>query len=195
MTATAGLILAAGSGKRFGGGKLLADLDGRPILQHVIDLAVSAELDPLLVVLGADATKLEGACRWHGAMRVINPRPDDGLSSSVSQGMAALTDSYARCVLVLLGDQPRLALEQVRVLLDAAIDEARPIVVPRYGGVPGNPVLLERAAWSLAADLRGDVGMSQLFRSRRELVRYVDLPGANPDIDTVDDLRALEARP
>jgi CTP:molybdopterin cytidylyltransferase MocA len=80
----------------------------------------------------------------------------------------------------------------VAVVLGAPEDPARPIVVPRYGGVPGNPVLLERAAWPLATELIGDTGMSQLFRSRPDLVRYVDVPGENPDVDTAGDLRRLE---
>ena len=66
--------------------------------------------------------------------------------------------------------------------------------MPRYSGSPGNPVLLERAAWPLAEGLTGDAGMVQLIRSRPELVRYVDLDGANPDIDTRSDLEALERR-
>ncbi|MEP7159356.1 MAG: NTP transferase domain-containing protein, partial [Chloroflexota bacterium] len=93
------------------------------------------------------------------------------------------------------GDEPRLTLEQVQVVLGAAEDPTRPIVVPRYGGVPGNPALLERAAWPLAVELSGDAGMSQLFRSRPELVRHVDVPGVNPDIDTPADLAALRSRP
>jgi CTP:molybdopterin cytidylyltransferase MocA len=95
---------------------------------------------------------------------------------------------------VLLGDQPLLTAEQVAVVLGAAEDSTRPIVVPRYGGVPGNPVLLESAAWPLAEALTGDAGMSQLFRSSPELVRYLDVPGNNPDIDTPEDVSALESR-
>lgn len=195
MTATAGLILAAGLGRRFGGRKLLANLHGRPILQHVLDLAAAAELDPIVVVLGSDGAELEAACTWRGEIRVINPRPEDGLSSSVRLGLDELVSSDARSVVVLLGDQPRLTLEQVQVVLGAAEDQTRPMVVPRYGGVPGNPVLLEKAAWPLARELTGDSGMSQLFRSRPEMVRYVDLAGANPNVDTQDDLRALEPLP
>jgi molybdenum cofactor cytidylyltransferase len=194
VTATAGLILAAGLGRRFGGRKLLADLGGRPILQHPLDLAAAAGLDPIVVVLGSDAADLEAACTWRGETRIVNPRPEEGMSSSVRLGVARLAETDARRTLVLLGDQPRLALEQVQVLLGAAEDPARPIIVPLYGGVPGNPVLLERAAWPLAAELTGDSGMSQLFRSRPDLVRYVDVPGSNPDVDTPEDLGALKSR-
>ena len=192
---TAGLILAAGLGSRFGGGKLLAELDGTPILQYVLNLAAAAQLDPVVIILGADAGALVTRCWWRDEVRLVNPSPEAGLSSSVRMGLASLVLSEASRVLVLLGDQPRLALSQTAVVLGADTDETQPIVVPRYEGVPGNPVLLERAEWGLASELTGDAGMSQLFRWRPELVRFVDIPGVNPDIDTPDDLRALQARP
>jgi molybdenum cofactor cytidylyltransferase len=195
MTATAGLILAAGLGRRFGGQKLLANLDGRPILQFCLDRAYAAGLRPVVVVLGLHASAFESALAWRDETRLVNPGPDAGISSSVRIGLDWLGTTDARRVLVLLGDQPRLTLEQVHVVLGAAQDPERPIVVPRYAGVPGNPVLLERAAWPLASGLTGDAGMSQLFRSRPELVRYVDVPGNNPDVDTRADLGALETRP
>lgn len=195
MTAAAGLILAAGLGRRFGGRKLLAGLDGRPILQFCLDLAQAAGLHPVAVVVGPDAPAFDTVLVWQDEIRVVNPQPQDGMSSSLLLGLTSLAQTDARSVLVLLGDQPRLTLEQVAVVLDAPEDLARPIVVPRYAGVPGNPVLLERAAWPLARELTGDVGMSQLFRSRPELVRYIDVPGQNPDVDTRDDLRALETLP
>jgi len=194
MTATAGLILAAGEGRRFGGRKLLADLDGRPILQSCLDLAHAAGLQPVFVVV-PDDTAFNTALAWQDEIHVVNHRPGEGISSSVRLGLAQLSDSDASRVLVLLGDQPRLTLAQVAVVLGAPTDETRPMVVPRYGGVPGNPVLLERAAWPLAQPLAGDAGMSQLFRSRPEIVRYVDVPGTNPDIDTPADLAGLAARP
>lgn len=185
-THTAGLILAAGLGRRFGGGKMLADVGGRPMLQHVIDLAAAADLDPVVVVVGNDADQLDSAIDWRGDSRVRNPDPSRGIASSVRLGLAALPLSNR--VIVLLGDQPHLTVEQVGTLTQAPRDPGRPIVVPRYEGVPGNPVQLEREAIPLAAQLEGDRGMSQLFATPPDLVRYVDLTGTNPDIDTAEDL-------
>jgi molybdenum cofactor cytidylyltransferase len=189
---TAGLILAAGGGTRFGGGKMLAELHGRPMLQYALDLAAAVELDPVVVVLGKDAVDVEGAVLWGAERRVVNPDPARGLSSSVLLGMAELGN--ADRVLVLLGDQPFLSIENLRVIIGTARDASRPIVVPRYAGVPGNPVLLEREAWALVRALEGDRGMSQLFEKHPDLLRFLDLPDANPDIDTRDDLdRAVSA--
>jgi len=161
------------------------------MLQHVLDLAAALELNPVVVVLGDDADELGCACSWRRETRVVNDHPEDGISGSVRLGLARLATSAAERVLVLLGDQPRLGAVQARRILAVPSDSSRPIVVPRFDGVAGSPVLLERAAWALAGELRGDRGMSQLFQSRPGLVRFVDIEGPNPDVDTPADLRAL----
>jgi len=169
-------------------------LDGRPILQHVLDVAAVSVLGPVVVVLGDAAAEIERAMTWRGELRVVNPDPDRGLSSSVQLGLATLAAEApeVRRAVVLLGDQPRLGADQLGLLLDQPLDAARPIVVPRYAdGRPGNPVLLEREAWPLAETLDGDRGMVQLFAAHSALVRYVDVPGANTDVDTPDDLARI----
>lgn len=191
MNRTAALVLAAGRGRRFGGGKMLARLAGRPMLQHVLDLVAAVGLEPVVIVLGSDAAVIERSLAWRSEQRLLNPVPAAGISGSVKLGLSALTDGNAERALVLLGDQPRLTAEQLVPLLAAPADAQRPIVVPRYGGAPGNPVLLERAAWRLAARLTGDRGMSQIVVSQPDLVRYVDMPGTNPGVDTPDELAAL----
>lgn len=188
MEPTAGLILAAGFGSRFGGQKLLAPIDGKPMLQHVLDLCAEAELSRVVVVLGTDATEIEAGCSWRDELRVRNYWPEKGLSSSVKSGLWTLLrlNSVQR-VVVLLGDQPFLTLDQLRLVLEARGQ----IIVPRYGGVPGNPVALDRSVWSLVAEIEGDRGFSQVFGAYPNLVTYVDVPGANPDVDTAADLANL----
>jgi molybdenum cofactor cytidylyltransferase len=165
---------------------LQATIDDRPMLQHVLDLAASLPLAPVVVVLGTDAEELRTACRWRGELVVANPRPDDGLSASVRLGLAELAGTPAQRALMLLGDQPWLRVAQVEPLLAAATNS--PLVIPRFHGMPGAPVLVDRSAWPLAAQLHGDRGFSQLFDGRPGLVTYVDVPGANPDVDTLSDL-------
>jgi molybdenum cofactor cytidylyltransferase len=189
--ATAGLILAAGRGTRFGGRKMLADVDGRPMLQHVLDVAAAADLDPVVVVIGDDADEIETAMTWRAEKRIRNPDPGSGLSSSVAIGLARFGAGVSR-VLVLLGDQPYLSVENVSAITATRPDTEKPIVVPRYAdGRPGNPVLLEREGFALAAALKGDRGMSQLFAAHPDLVRYVKVSGANPDIDRAEDLEQV----
>ncbi len=190
----AALVLAAGSGTRFGGHKLLATLEGNPLLQHVLDTLAATVLAPVVVVVGDDADRLRRELSWRDERLVINPLPQRGLASSVQLGMVAVArarPSPGR-VLLLLGDQPRLSAEHIANLLAQPVDSSRPIIVPRYeDGQPGNPVLLERAGWPILASLTGDRGLSQLFAAAPQLLRYVDLPGTNPDVDTPQDLARL----
>jgi CTP:molybdopterin cytidylyltransferase MocA len=186
--ATAALILAAGLGTRFGGRKLLALVDGQPMLQHVLDLAADAELAPVVAVLGTDAELIEASCSWRSELRVRNHSPAEGIASSVRLGLSTLSRfPDAQRVVVLLGDQPFLSLEQLDVVLAADGQ----IVVPRYDGRVGNPVVLDRSIWPLAARLEGDRGFSQIFSAYPNLVTFVDVPGTNPDIDTPADLSEL----
>jgi molybdenum cofactor cytidylyltransferase len=182
------LILAAGAGRRFGGRKLIAPLLGQPVLAHVLEAARSAGLHDRIVVLGADAEAVEVALTWQGERVVRNPDPDRGLSSSLRLGLGAMADDVDSIV-VLLGDQPLVDPSVVRRLADEPLDPAKPFLVPRYpsGGSP-NPVRVQRAAWSLADELEGDHGFGRIIADRPDLVRHVDVDGANPDIDTPADL-------
>ena len=188
------VVLAAGAATRFGGGKLLARLSGRPVLQHVLDALHEAGLAEVVVVLGAHAQEIEAGIAWRGERRIRNPEPELGLSSSLAIGLAAVAPSATRALIV-LGDQPALSREVIRRLLDEPDDPARPVVVPRYADDSArNPVLLSRPAFALAADATGDRGLGPVLTAHPDLVREVSVPGSNPDVDTPADLvRAIEA--
>jgi len=190
MAAVTAIVLAAGSGSRFGGDKLLATIRGRPVLQHVLDAIAAAGLDDVVVVLGADALAIEAAIRWRAERRVVNPAPEDGLSSSLRVGFDAVP-ATADGVLVALGDQPRVSIATIRALLDTQPTAERPIIVPRYTDDRGrNPVLVCRAAFDLVTSTSGDRGLGPLLAAHPELVQEVPMEGANPDVDTPADLAA-----
>ena len=200
-TRTAAVVLAAGAGSRFGGGKLLASIGGRPLLDHVVEAVRSAGLGALVVVLGPDAGPLDAIALAKGATIARNPEPGLGLSSSVRVGLAAIDglaqgpDGGFGAALILLGDQPRTSVASIAALLAAPVPAGRSIVVPRYRGWGGpNPALLLRPAWALAGGLTGDHGFGPLIADRDELVVEVDLAGDNPDVDTPADLAALAER-
>jgi molybdenum cofactor cytidylyltransferase len=190
LTDMTALVLAAGAGSRFGGGKLLAPIGGRPVLQHVLDAIADAGIDDVVVVLGADADAVEAAIDWRDERRVVNPSPERGLSSSLQVGVDALmAGSKPASVLVALGDQPLVTTTTIRALLDAPVRADRPVVVPVYEGDPGrNPVLLRPPAFGLVADATGDRGLGPLIADRPELVDEVAVEGTNPDVDTPADL-------
>ena len=97
--------------------------------------------------------------------------------------------------IILLGDQPLVDPAVIRQLVEAPLDPARPIVVARHADGSRNPVRVEREAASLVAAAAGDRGLGPLIDSRPELVRTIEVGGANPDVDERRDLVALlEAR-
>ncbi len=190
-----GVVLAAGAAARFGGGKLAALLDGRPILRHVLDAAVAAGLDPIVVV-GPPDDRL-ATIDLVPARLVVNDHPEEGLSSSVRIGLRALdadaTAAPLDAAVILPGDQPLVRSDVIRRLIDAARERpSTPFVVPRYAadGAP-NPIFARRAIWRLADELAGDRGFGPVLATHPELVRFVAVTGSNPDVDTQADLERL----
>jgi len=195
---TAGLILGAGAGSRFRGEKLAADLDGRPLLAHVVGALAAVPLDELLVVLRPGASAALRAVVSGPIVRVVdNPDADGGLSTSLRLGIATLAAAPEPpdLVVVALGDQPRVRAAVVRELLAAAATPgARPFTVPAYAAGGGrNPVVLARVAFGLAGDTTGDAGLGPLLAAHPELVTVVPVTGGNPDVDTPAELARLAA--
>jgi molybdenum cofactor cytidylyltransferase len=197
------VVLAAGAGARFSsqpGAKLLANLDGRPILEHVLETVRSVRPVTTVVVLGHGATDIGSSVPWRDEIRVVNPTPERGLASSLQMGVRALSELTAPIdgTFIVLGDQPRLRGSVMQALVDAAAaDRAQhPLVVPRYRDQPGprNPVLLLRDAWGWVDELDGDRGLSSLVDTRHEQVLEVPVEGDMPDIDSPADLAHLRTR-
>jgi len=199
----AAVILAAGAGSRFGGGKVRAALDGRPLLAHVLATVREAGIGRVVVVLGRDAGAVLGAVRevepatLERVLVAVNPTPERGLATSLRLGFGAATAASQAAsppagVLVLLGDQPRVRADVLRALCGAATSAGAIAVVPRYAeDAAPNPVLLLPAGWPLVARLSGDRGLGLLLAANPARVVWVAVPGANPDVDTPDDLAAL----
>ncbi len=195
---TVAVVLAAGASTRFGSPKALAHLEGRPILEHVLDAIREAGIEEIVVVLGTAAEEIEEGIDWLDEHRVRNADPRY-LSSSLQVGLAAIDDldlePPARAALVALGDQPRMRPEVIRALLAAARSTDRPMIAPRYAGGGGpNPLLIRRDAFDLADEASGDRGLGPLLDERSDLVLEVPVEGTNPDVDTPADLAALEPR-
>jgi molybdenum cofactor cytidylyltransferase len=190
----AAVVLAAGASTRFGSPKVLAHLDGRPILEHVLDAIREAGIDEIVVVLGHAADEIEDGIDWLDERLVRNPDPS-ALSSSLQIGIDALAESdpAPQAVIVALGDQPRTRPAVIRALVSSAKSSELMVVVPRYAeGGGSNPLLLRREAFDLVDEATGDRGLGPLLEARPELVLEVPVPGRNPDVDTPADLDALQ---
>ncbi len=186
------VVLAAGAARRFGGGKLLAEVGGRPLILHVLSNLSDAPVDEVIVVVGAEAEGVRAACEPFGAHVVENPEWASGQSTSVRAGILACGPGTQAAV-VLLGDQPLVGKEAVEKLVGAFEDGVK-VAVATYGGRRRNPVLFAREVWPLLVEeLTGDEGARSVLRHHPEIV--VEVPCdevANPiDVDTREDLERL----
>lgn len=199
------LFLAAGEGRRFGGGKLLRPHRGRPLVAYALDTLAEARTRGLITggiaVIPDRNTALRQLARDRG-LRVANNRdPGLGFSHSLQLGLEAMEqfalDPLPDAALILLGDQPRVPIAAIEKVVSAWRGGAGPVIRPSYSGAadePGHPVILTREAWKLAGMLTGDAGLGSLLRERPELVTTVAVEGTNPDIDTPEDLARLDER-
>ncbi len=181
------LLLAAGRGSRFGAApKLLAPLDGRPLVRHAAEAAVAASLGPVVAVLGAHADPVREALAGLDLRLVHNPAHDEGLSSSLRRGLDALPGTV-RGAIVMLADMPRIGPDHLARLAAAfaSRDPAPAAVVPVHGGRRGNPVLLDRTALARdLASLTGDQGAGRLLAARTDVLELEMDAAIRLDIDT-----------
>src|SRR6266545_2532435 len=169
----AGVVLAAGASTRFGGGKLLARIDGAPILAHVVAAARAAGLDPIIAVVGPELADHSAAVGLATGELVVNPEPGRGLSSSVQLGVAAAAaaDPAVDGAVILLGDQPLVRPETIRALVAGLDSTDRDVALPRHAdGGGANPVVLRRSAFDLAAEASGDHGLAPVLATNADRV-------------------------
>ena len=178
-----------------GSPKQLLPLDGRPMLQHVVDAAAAAGLPDLVLVLGHAAEQVAAALVLPpGARTVVNPRHAEGQSTSLAAGLAAAPPG-AGAALVLLGDQPEVRPDAIRAVVAARVAGGPPMLRAAYGGRPGHPVLLDRSLWPELAGLRGDGGARTLASRDPSALGLVEVGGDPPeDVDTPEDHRRLLLR-
>jgi len=194
-----GVVLAAGASTRMGRPKQLLLIAGRPLLQHVVDVALASSLDEVIVVLGHRADEVESVLTLGGRARaVLNPEFAEGQITSLRCGLAAANPD-ARAAAILLGDQPLLRSEavddMVAAFLAAGARAARP-VYPDAGGRPGHPVLLAREISREMEPLRGDQGARTLCEEQRPGVLEMPVAGEPPpDIDTPEDFARIALGP
>src|SRR6266436_2311102 len=191
------LLLAAGQSRRMGGlNKLLAELDGVPMVAHVARRLLASRARPIIAVLGNQAEAVDAALGKLPVERVRNPEFAGGLSTSLKRGIAALPPDLDG-VIVCLGDMPMITGRHLD-RLTAAFNplEGRAIIVPIRSGKRGNPVLWSSRFFPDMAELAGDVGAKHLIGEHAELVAEVEMDddAVLVDIDTPEALGALQRK-
>lgn len=187
MAEVAGLLLAAGAGRRFGGPKALAVLDGEPFVVRSLRVLAEAGCVPVRVVLGASAAQARALLPDPEAA-VVAEDWESGMGASLRAGLRALTETDAEAAVVHLVDLPGVGADVVRRV--AAGADENTVARAAYDGVPGHPVVLGRRWWpEIVAGASGDKGARDWLRTRQDLklVECGDL-GTGHDVDHREDL-------
>lgn len=180
-----GLLLAAGAGRRFGGPKALARLDGERLVDRAVRTLRAGGCSDVLAVAGAVPL------RDVDAQVVTNVDWPTGMGSSLRRGLAAAARGGWPAAVVLLVDTPWVGPDAVRRLLDAWRDAEPLAAQATYDGVPGHPVLFAREVWTAVGEAAvGDRGARAWLAAHPGDVRHVPCEGTGDprDVDLPDDL-------
>jgi CTP:molybdopterin cytidylyltransferase MocA len=178
------IVLAAGAGRRFGGGKQLAPLGGRPLLEHALRAAAAAPVDGVVVALGADAERVAAAVDLHGARPVVVAGWAEGVAASLRAGLEAIGPD-AQAAVIVLGDQPAVDPATIARVIEAWRGSGAPAARAVHAGRPGHPVVVARSLFPRLLELRGDRGAGALLAQvpvaevecGEQVVLDVDTPG------------------
>ncbi|MFD7390046.1 NTP transferase domain-containing protein [Streptomyces sp. NPDC059852] len=191
----AGLLLAAGGGRRLGGRpKALLPYRGRLLVEHAAGVLRAGGCARVHVVLGARAADVRRRAALDGCVVVENPEWAEGMGSSLRAGLDSLAGTGVRAALVLLVDQPGIGPEAVARVLGAYRDQSS-LATAAYDGVRGHPVLFGAARWAgVSAAATGDRGARAYLKEHAGSITLVECGDvAEPyDIDTEADLAHLE---
>ena len=202
MSKIAAIILAAGQASRFRAAagaagpetKLVALLDGSPLVRHVAQAALASRARPVIVVTGHAQGAVRAALEGLPVTFVHNPEYATGLASSLQQGLAQVPPDCDGA-LVLLGDMPLINAPIIDELIDAFenIPDTK-AVAPVRDGMRGNPVLLARALFSAVERLQGDVGARALLAEAKGDVLEVAIASraVSYDVDTPEALASKD---
>ncbi|MFE0381357.1 NTP transferase domain-containing protein [Streptomyces inhibens] len=191
----AGLLLAAGGGRRLGGRpKALLDHRGRPLVEHAARVLRDGGCRPVHIVLGAAADSVRKRADLSAYRTSQNPDWAQGMGSSLRVGLSALAGSGADAVVVSLVDQPGIGAAAVARVV-AAYEGRGSLVSAAYDGRRGHPVLFGADRWAdIAAAAEGDRGARDYLQRHADALTLVECADiAEPyDIDTPEDLHRLE---
>lgn len=183
------VILAAGNSSRLGHPKQLVEFQGRSLLENTIKMALELHVGPVMVVEGAYTFDLPVEPGLH---TIRNSEWKSGMGSSIKLGLTSLEKiATIDQVLILLSDQPLITTTHLRALLDKKKKTALPMIASFYKRMPGVPALFDKSCFSSLLSLEDKQGAKNIFHSHPDQVGLVSLEVAKIDIDTPDDLQAL----
>ncbi len=190
------LLLAAGASRRMGQPKQLLKIkEGQTLLEHTIAVAQYTPCQPIMVVLGANATAIQTSLNTDNIDLVVNPFWEEGMGTTLRMGLQQLLDqnNSLSAVIISVCDQPYLTTDIFLKLLAKYQDTKAPIIVADYGHQIGVPALLDKQFFPQLLALQGDMGARKIIKQHLELVATIDFPQGAIDLDTPEAYKAFLA--
>jgi molybdenum cofactor cytidylyltransferase len=188
------IVLAAGKSTRMRGrNKLLARVEGKPIIRRVVEAGLNSKVDEVIVVLGWEADKIQNALAELPCRLVVNKNYAKGQSGSVRAGLREVGEA-TRAILVLPGDVAMIDPRSINIVIDEYALGKYPIIVAAYKGSPGHPILLDKHFFKEIEQIDEQTfGLKAVVKKHEGAMRLVEAgsPNVLRDVDTPEDLREL----
>jgi len=193
MNNTGIVILAAGDASRFGGIKQLLPFNGKTLLEHVIDEALRAGAQPVVVITGAYASKLSSSISDKKVHIVYNENWQDGIASGIVVGVRQVIklDESIKKIILAVCDQPFVSSKLFEQLDEIQNKSGKPIVASTYANTVGTPALFSIGFFDQLLSLKGDEGAKKILKKHINEIAMVDFPKGEIDIDTQKDYETL----
>jgi molybdenum cofactor cytidylyltransferase len=189
------IVLAAGNSSRMGMPKQLLEFRGKPLLRHAVEVALEADVGPVIVVLGAREQELRTTLQGMNVVITVNHRWEEGMGRSIQAGLTAIPDERISGAVLTLADQPFVTSRFLQVLVKRHRESGAAIVASRYSGTVGVPAFFTRAAFEDLKSLPPDQGCKGIIFRHSNDALLEDCPAAAVDIDTPEDFnRAVNLR-
>ena len=183
----AAIVLAAGQSTRAGAtNKLLAPIDGVPMVVLVVDRIMESGASPIIVVTGNQGDHVRAALVNSGVTFAHNADFAQGMAGSIRTGIEALPGDM-EAALICLGDMPAIEAAEVdRLIAGFNVEDGAAICVPVAEGRRGNPVLFARRFFPELIALQGDSGAKAVIAAHGDLVAEIPMTGSGTlvDLDT-----------
>jgi molybdenum cofactor cytidylyltransferase len=189
------IVLAAGKSVRMHGrNKLLAKIEGKPMIRRVVETALSSKVDEVIVVLGWGADKIRAALSDLPCRLIVNKNYEGGQSVSIKVGLREVGKT-ARAVLILPGDVAMIDTHSINSVLDGYSKYNKPILIASHDGKQGHPILLARSLFTeIEAIDEQTYGLKSVVQSHERELELIETGSENvlKDCDTPEDLRRLQ---
>ena len=190
----AGIVLAAGMSTRMGQNKLFMELEGETLVRRVVGRVWNAGVNPLVVVLGHEAERVQVALEGIPYFPVLNQEYERGVNSSLRAGIHAVSGTPAHAAVVVLADMPFVTTAMIMTLVEKYRHSAAPLVISDYDGVNAPPMLYDRSLFfELAASEGQGCGKQVVKRHRHEAESASWSPEVLTDLDAPEDYERVKA--